>query len=327
MNQLAPIAFFCFNRADKTRMVLESLAQNDLAKDSELFIFCDGARNIREVAAIKRVHEVVEQTSGFKKIHIIKKDINHGLKNSIIAGVNDIFQTHEKVIVIEDDLICAKNFLTFVNQGLDFYQDEKNVWCVTGFNFPKNILTYPKNYHEDIFFLKGRNCSWGWGSWKDRWQKIDFEISDYDEFSKSKSQVKKFNQAGSSLSTMLKQQKQGKIDSWAIAMTYAMFKNDAYTVHPIKTLVKNIGFDLDATHTTSELDLANFNFEEFSNFRFKKLSEIPDNCRAASVYIKFHRDPFFLIKWAKSQKKRRNFKWLFAGALLGGIISYLVNNL
>ncbi len=243
-----------------------------------------------------------------------------------MAGINEILTNHEKVIVIEDDILCAKNFLTFVNQGLDFYYDEKNVWCITGFNYPPNIINYPQSYSEDIFFVKGRNSSWGWGTWKDRWRKIDFGISDYETFKKSKSQIKKFNKAGASLSTMLAQQKRGKIDSWAIAMAYAMFKNSAYTVHPIKTLVKNIGFDEEATHTRSNLDLTDFIFQDSQEFKFKKLAEIPNNKIAESTYIKFHRDPFFLVKWAKSKSKRRKFRWLVLGILLSEIMGYLINS-
>ncbi|MBU6339247.1 MAG: hypothetical protein KGQ36_04650 [Rickettsiales bacterium] len=312
----APIAFFCFNRADKTKLVLENLAKNDLAKESDIYIFCDGPRNIKDVENIKAVHNVIDSFQGFKNKYITKREINHGAQFSIIYGINQVLENNESLIVVEDDIITAPSFLKFTNEALGFYKNEKNIWCVSGFNYPKNLINFPKNYQEDIFFVGGKNSSWGWGTWKDRWQQIDFEIRDYDEFIKNKKLVKEFNRAGSNMTDMLRMQKTSKINAWDIQMSYAMFKNNGYSMQSIKPLTKNIGFDASGTHTVSDLDLTGFEFEKIDNFRFKKLSEIANNDIAEKAYLDFHRDPFFLIKWAKSKKKRRNFKWLLMGVLI-----------
>lgn len=322
--KLAPIAFFCFNRADKTKQVLDALAQNDFASQSEIFVFCDGPRNIRDLPKLKEVHQVIDKISGFKKVHVVKREINHGVKNSIVSGINEVLENHQNIIIVEDDILCAKSFLRFINECLDFYENDQKVWCITGFNYPKKILTFPQNYHEDIFFVRGRSSSWGWGTWKNRWQKTDFDISDFDKFISSKENIKNFNKSGSSLTEMLCQQKTGKIDTWDIQISYAMFKNNGYTLHPIKTLVKNIGFDASATHTISDLDLVNFEFEDFTNFKLKKFSEITQNHLAEKTYTDFHQNPFFLVKWLKSKKRRRNFKWFLLGVLLAEITNYLL---
>lgn len=322
--KIAPIAFFCFNRAEKTQQVLQELAKNYLASESELFIFCDGPRNVKDLTALEEVYKVIENVQGFKKISLIKRPINLGVMSSIVSGINQVLEEHDSIIVVEDDIVTAKDFLKFTNQALEFYRNDSNVWCVSGFNYPKNIIKYPPSYIEDVFFVLGKNSSWGWGSWKDRWNKIDFEISDYDLFAKNKKLIKEFNRAGSNMFDMLRLQKTGKIDTWDIQMSYAMFKNNGYTVHTIKPLTKNIGFDGSGTHTESKEDLTSFEFEDFSDFKLKKLSEIPNNNIAEESYLKHHRDPLFLIKWAKSKKKRKNFKWLIAGFLICEAINLLL---
>jgi hypothetical protein len=319
----APIAFFCFNRADKTRLVLEALKNNEAAKESEIYIFCDGPRNIKDLAQIREVHNVIDHLHGFRKINCVKREINHGLQHSIISGINSVLENNDSVIVLEDDIITAKNFLKFLNQALEFYKSEQNIWCVTGFNYPSHLISYPKNYAEDIFFVHDKNCSWGWGTWKDRWQKIDFEIRDFPHFIKNKKLTAAFNRSAGNMSEMLRFQKEGKISSWAIQMSYAMFKNNGYSLHPVKTLVKNIGFDASATHTNCRLNLTDFEFEACGDFKLKKLSEIADNFLAEKPYIKFHRDSFFLVKWFKSKKKRRKLKWLFFGIIIAEIINFL----
>ena len=320
---LAPITFFCFNRADKTEMALQALACNDSAQDSEIFIFCDGPRNIKDLAAVRAVHEVVDSFRGFKKIHVTKREVNHGSQFSIIFGIQSILENHDSVIVVEDDIIASKDFLNFTNQALNFYQDEKNVWCVSGFNYPKNLINFPADYSDDIFFVQGKSSSWGWGTWRDRWQKIDFEIKDYAEFAKNKKLIKSFNRAGGNMFDMLRMQKENRINAWDIQMSYSMFKNSGYTVHSSKPLTKNIGFDASGTHTISDLDFVNFEFENFSNFKLKKLSELTNNVAAETAYLSFHRDPFFLLKWARSKKKRKNFKWLIVGFLLAEVLNLI----
>ncbi len=324
MTKLAPIIFFCFNRADKTKLALDALLKNDLAKDSEIYIFCDGPRNIKDLKQIAEVHRVVDELEGFAAQHVIKRPTNHGSQFSIIFGINQVLKQHDSIIVVEDDIITNKNFLKFTNEALEFYKHDPEVWCVSGFNYPQNVIKYPKEYREDIFFVRGKNSSWGWGSWRERWQKIDFEISDYDDFVKNKKLVKEFNRAGSNMSDMLRMQKQGKINAWDIQMSYTMFKNNGYTVHSLRPLTKNIGFDASGTHTVPNLDITSFEFENFSDFKFKKLNEIPNNAIAEKAYLDFHRDPFFLIKWVKSKKKKKNFKWLLIGILLAEAFNLLV---
>jgi len=42
---LAPIVLFVYNRPDHTRQTVEALQKNELAKESELFIYSDAAKN------------------------------------------------------------------------------------------------------------------------------------------------------------------------------------------------------------------------------------------------------------------------------------------
>ncbi len=116
------------------------------------------------MVALKEVHKVIDEISGFKIKHVIKKELNHGIKNSITSGISAVLENSENIIVVEDDILTAKNFLRFINEGLQFYKNSPEVWCITGFNYSPKIIKYPKNYSADVFFVKGRNCAWGWGT-------------------------------------------------------------------------------------------------------------------------------------------------------------------
>ena len=54
---------------------------------------------------------------------------------------------------------------------------------------------------------------------------------------------------GSDMSSMLRKQMKGTIDSWAIRWSYHQFRQKLFTVVPVTSKVKNIGFGDMATNT------------------------------------------------------------------------------
>ena len=100
--------------------------------------------------------------------------------NSIIQGVTQIINKYGKAIVLEDDLVFATNFLAYMNQGLDLYERESKVFSVCGYS---NKVNVPKGYEYDAYFCT-RSSSWGWGTWADRWNSVDWKLRDWDNYSK-----------------------------------------------------------------------------------------------------------------------------------------------
>ena len=244
---LAPIVLFTFNRLDHTKKTIDALKKNILAKESELFIFSDGARNSEEYIKVKSIRRYLKSIDGFKKIKIIESEKNRGLAKSVISGVTDIINKYGKVIVLEDDLVTSKYFLKYMNEALTIFKEREDIWSISGYGPNINI---PTDYKEDIYMTK-RGSSWGWATWKDRWELVDWEVSDYNSFKKDRNMIREFNSSGKDLAPMLDDQISGRIDSWAIRWVYSQFRNDKYTVYPVKSLVRNIGNDLSGTHTTT----------------------------------------------------------------------------
>ena len=241
--QLAPIALFTYKKIKPLQATIEALQRNLHASGSELIIFSDAAKTQDDERTVAEVRAYLRSIEGFKDIRIIESKINKGLANSIIEGVTQVINTYGKVIVLEDDLITSMNFLAFMNQCLEQYQKTENVFSVSGYSLPLS-----QQLRTDIYFTK-RGSSWGWATWKDRWERVDWSVSDYDQFRNDPNKIKKFNQMGSDMSSMLERQMQGKMDSWAIRWCYHQFKEQTYTVFPTISKIRNIGFGDEATHT------------------------------------------------------------------------------
>jgi len=245
MSLPAPIALFVYKRLYHTQQTVESLKNNSLSAESELFIYSDNAKTLEDQKAINEVRKYIREIAGFKKINIIERDKNLGLANSIIDGVTTIINRFGKIIVLEDDLICSPFFLKFMNEALVFYEQNDEIFSITGYKHPIEI---PRNYHSDVF-VSPRPSSWGWGTWLDRWAKVDWDIKDFRDLRNSNEIQTRFNAGGKDLTPMLFEQMNGNIDSWAIRWAYFHFKKQGFCLYPSTSLLQNIGADYSGTHT------------------------------------------------------------------------------
>ncbi len=260
----SPIIIFTYRRVPKK--LIDSLLQNKLAKKSSLIIYSDGNKNNNDKSDIEAVRKYIRSITCFKSIKIIESQKNIGLANSIINGVTEVVSEYGKAIVLEDDLIVSTDFLDYMNDSLNFYENNKNIWSISGYA-PQ--LSCFENYKKDLY-LSPRGSSWGWATWQDRWDEVDWEVKDFSTLKASKALRKRFNRAGNDMYKMLELQMLGKIDSWAIRWCYSQFKLGKYTVYLKKSKIINDGFlDNIGTHNcgknkklTLELDNNKVNFEE-----------------------------------------------------------------
>jgi GR25 family glycosyltransferase involved in LPS biosynthesis len=245
MSTFAPIVLFTYKRLDTLKQTVDALKKNNLALESDLYIFSDAARDTQDAEAVTAVREYLKSIDSFKTVTIYESLLNKGLATSIIEGVSQILKDHENVIVLEDDLVSTTNFLDFMNHSLQNFNNEENVFSISGFSFN---LQLDDEYTYDTYFLN-RGWSWGWATWADRWSKIDWEILDYNLFVKNNNAQKAFAKGGSDLNGMLKKQMNQNLDSWAIRWFYNQFKLGGLTVYPVKSKIINEGFGINATHT------------------------------------------------------------------------------
>lgn len=248
----APVVVFGYNRADMLENLLNSLESNRDVQQMDLFIFLDipDRKRRRDIPRSKRVIDYVNQyksISMFKNVEVEIAERHKGLADSIISGVSKIINRYGKVIVLEDDLIVSKDFLDYMQRGLEFYKSEHTVWSI-GAHSP--ALRCLETYEPDVF-LAPRVQSLGWGSWKDRWNHVDWETASYKEFKRDWIGQMIFNLGGNDLCKALKRQMEtSDFDSWAIRWCYQQFRERRYTVYPKESRVIHCGNDNRSTHGT-----------------------------------------------------------------------------
>lgn len=242
---MSPICLFVYKRYDTTKLMLESLLACPECADSELYVFMDEARNDSEADDVEKVRALFDNLQGFKAIHPYPARMNKGMARSVIDGVTTVLQQHESIIVLEDDLVVAPDFMTFMNAAIETYKDREDIWSISGYT-PE--LKETAQYDKSGVFIVPRAQCWGWATWQDRWETVDWEVSDFNHLARHKKLRDKFNMGGNDLFRTLEMEHRERIESWAVRWAYAASKQNKWTVNPMESKVQNIGLKSSTSH-------------------------------------------------------------------------------
>ncbi|WP_081950992.1 hypothetical protein [Helicobacter sp. MIT 05-5293] len=256
----APVCVIAYNRVDKIKKTIQCLAQNVLADKTDVYIFADAPKNEQAAKGVQEVRDYLDSLSGegFKSLHIVKAEQNLGILGSILSYGELIFKQYDRFIGLEDDIQTHPYFLSYMNDALNFYQDNQRVMAVTAFTHQiantksKTLRTYP----HDVLFSYAFH-SWGWGMWKDRWEQIDWIHADISWFVRSP----KHWIIGTILSWFhLIAIRNSSINGytvgnlWDLHLSHVLYRQDKVCVWPsLYSYTRNFGFDGTGVHT--------FNFE------------------------------------------------------------------
>lgn len=246
----APVVIFGFNRPDTMQRVLDSLSRCEgLTGQGERrgYAFIDGRRTERDAEGIGRTLKAVTEFRDrhFPRLEICVRDVNFGCRRNIVTGLTDVLERHGRAIVIEDDVLVSRTFLSYQDAALDRYESDKRIWCVNGWR--DRTVRVPPHYGHDVY-LSPRNMSWGWGTWKDRWERVDFELKGWPEFRSRECDMERLCAAGRDLPAMLDAQFEGRLRTWDVQCSYHMVRHGLFAVEPRLALTKNIGSGTECMH-------------------------------------------------------------------------------
>jgi len=264
---LAPIALSTYSRINHLKQVIKALQKNTLAKESELYIFSD-APKLGDEEIVAKVRTYIHTINGFKEVHVIERVTNGRVANNR-GGMKQLLDEYGKCIFMEDDIVTAPGYLTFINDALEFYKHEKKILSIAGFT--------PINHDiKNDFYIFQRFVGWGFGIWKDRFDLIDY-LPSYNNILKNKELYTSLINMGDDMIRMIKDESNRNIDALDIKACYLSAKNNLYNVIPSKTLVKNIGLDGSGVHCGISTQYEHLDLNMKINFNFSKNIEPNEN--------------------------------------------------
>lgn len=242
----APILLFVYNRPAHVRRTVEALQANLLAAESDLFVYSDAAKDDTARAAVEEVRAYVRQIRGFRSVTLTERTENWGLARSIIDGVTTQVNRFGQVIVLEDDLITAPYFLSFMNDALEAYKDDPRVGHIHACEFTQDASL------PDTFLIRWTG-SWGWATWARAWKHFNPDGQALLDELLARRLDYTFDFNGKyGYTRMLRRQIAGKNNSWAIRWNASLFLKGILSLNAGRSLVQNIGFDGSGTNCGNE---------------------------------------------------------------------------
>ena len=243
MQQLAPIILFAYNRPSHTRKALLALQKNLLAEDSILYVFSDGAKSHAAEDTVEEVRSLLREPWHFKDIHIVERPKNFGLAKNVIDGVSNVIKKHRKAIILEDDVLFSKYALTYFNEALTRYENEERVMHIGGFVYELDRSKLPETFFTRYV------ASQAWGTWQRAWVFLDEDINNLvQQFDANKIAAFTFDNT-MNFWRQIQQQKEKKIDSWAVRWYASVFLHGGLALSPHQSLIENIGHDGTGVHS------------------------------------------------------------------------------
>jgi hypothetical protein len=243
-----PVVFIVFNRPEPAKLVFEAIRA---ARPPKLFVVADGPRADRpgeaeRCAATRTVADAVDWDC-----EVIRdfSEVNLGCKARVASGISNAFKAVDRAVILEDDCVASPSFFRFCDEMLERYAEDERVMVVSG----DNQLFGSAEVEESYYFSRYAHM-WGWATWRRAWSLCDLEMRLWPK-ARSRGLLNQYFHGASERyywDSLLQYVYEGNIDTWDYQWVFSVWANSGLCAVPKRNLVRNIGFDADATHTKSD---------------------------------------------------------------------------
>jgi hypothetical protein len=243
MQDLSPIILFVYNRPWHTKETLNTLEKSNLAQDSILYVFSDGAKTSKQDEEVNEVRRIIREAWNFKNIYIIERKKNIGLAANVIDGVSTVIQKHKRAIVLEDDVLLSPCALQYFNDALTLYVNEEKVMHIGSYMY--NI---DKTGLDETFFTR-LVSSQAWATWDRAWKHFEPDTEKLiTQFDRQKIKAFSFEHS-MNFWRQINLQRKGLINSWAVRWYASVFLQGGLGLQCSSSLITNIGHDGTGIHS------------------------------------------------------------------------------
>ena len=233
-----PVLFETFARPDYALQVWDAIKTS---KPRSLYFYSNKARSDKpdEIKRNEEIRSFVKEIDWDCDLHTWFREEYVDVYTSLKGAVDWVAKNEEAWIVLEEDVLPTTAFFSFCDQMIEYYKDDLRVWNVSGDNF---LNINPGGYD---YIFSHYHWMYGWATWRDRWNAIDWDNLRVDESIEQ-----------NIFSHFFKTEKQGLIvkedrrrrkefientKCWDYVFGLTCDQHNAVEVVPIKHLVTNLG--------------------------------------------------------------------------------------
>ncbi len=300
-----PVVYCFFNRFECTKQSFDRIKKS---KPQKLYLISDGARTHvkNESEKVRVIRDYVLNNIDWEcEVYTNFADSNMGCGRRMSSGITWVFEHEEEAIIIEDDCLVDISFFRFCQELLNRYRDNEKIKIISGYRSLEGQNT------KESYLFSGFTEIWGWATWKRVWDKYDYDIPQWKN--------QKFTKYMSRLMNVTAQSKykyyfdcvfEHKLDTWDYQLQYQIFRDEGLTVLPKASMVRNVGFGVDATHTTEEPQGIDVNTIQEMKFPLTHPIKIERDVEYDEklVSTQWKQDPSFVLKTAIKRTIKRIIK-------------------
>ena len=249
-----PILFVFFNRLE---IAVESFEQIRKVKPSRLYLASDGPRHQKagENVKVETVRKVILDLIDWEcEVKTLFQKRNLGCGLGVKTAIDWLFDAEEEGIVLEDDCIPQDSFFTYMTKLLKRYRKDNRIGMISGMNHFKE-----KRSDDSYFFSTYKSC-WGWATWRRAWKNMDLNMNWRDSAAEFDI-LKNMGFEGKDLEYWkyrLKLIDAKDVSAWDWQWYFSLSAQNQLSIFPKVSLISNIGFTEEATHTSSSAKDAYF---------------------------------------------------------------------
>ena len=251
----APILLLTFKRLDAVQQVLNAIR---IYQPRRLYISSDGHRDDKpgEEEKIKAVRKLIlSQIDWPCDINVLFREKNLGCRIAVSTAIDWFFENETEGIILEEDCVPNTFFFQYTNELLAHYRNDNRIMSISGHNF--HFDEHKKTSFPDSYFFSRYHHCWGWATWRRAWEYYDHEMNNWPLLKNSNwlLSVGDGNVLFKEYWTYIFDKAyNNKIDSWAYRWLFSCWTQHGLSVLPNTSLILNIGFDEEATHTKLNCD-------------------------------------------------------------------------
>ena len=248
-----PVLFIIFKRYDTATQVFKAIRK---AKPTRLYVAADAPRDEvdGEIEDCQKTRAIVDLVDWECEVKNLFQTENQGCGIGPYKAISWFFENEEQGIILEDDCLPHPDFFQYCGELLNRYKNEPSITLITGRN---NFRHLPQN--SESYFLSALHFCWGWASWRRVWEKYDYTLLDITPLRYFKALVRYFGLRN--LHTIMWRmnilyfcKKNQPKDIWDYQFCITTQMMGGYTIVPKNNLIRNIGNDDRATHTSGMND-------------------------------------------------------------------------
>ena len=242
-----PVAFLVFNRPDCTRRTFAAIRE---ARPKRLLVVADGPRPDRpgEAERCAETRTIIADGVDWPcEVETQYSETNLGCRTRVSSGLDWVFTRAAEAIILEDDCLPHPSFFTYCEDLLATYRDDSRVMMIAGANLNPLSGENPYSYRFSRI-----SHVWGWASWRRAWDHYDVDMARWPEFRDMHRLRDVFPDPDMAAHwhQAIENVYRREVDTWDYQLNFASFTQNGVSIVPQTGLIRNIGFSMDATHTT-----------------------------------------------------------------------------